>query len=94
MRLDHLLSKEHLALGSAGHLVGSGVQSQLRAFVSQWFAQGWNIDYLAGLANNQREYSCFGSGKAKGVREAGLARCWVLRERASPVDLRPFHRPR
>jgi hypothetical protein len=39
VRLDHLLSKEHLALGSAGHLVGSGVQSQLRAFAPRWFAQ-------------------------------------------------------
>ena len=46
-------------------------------------AQGWNIDYLAGLATNQREYSCFGSGKAAGGSEIGLARCWVLRERAS-----------
>jgi hypothetical protein len=46
-------------------------------------AQGWNIDYLAGLATNHREYSCFGSGKAAGASETGLAHCWVLRERAA-----------
>ena len=81
MRLDHLLSKEHLDSRKAvqGHDAGE---------CSAVVAHGWNVDYSARLVVSVSTASawntlCIWSGRA---------RCWVLRERsfsfetAGPVD--------
>lgn len=45
MRLDHLLSKEHLAAGRPCRGVGVVVQAHARAERVRGGAHGWNIDY-------------------------------------------------
>ena len=56
-------------------------------------AQGWNIDQLAGPHGPVVQYSCTraaGTGRERGW--SASARCWVLRDRASPPAPRTSRR--
>ena len=46
-------------------------------------AQGWNVDYLAPGLQRGRQYAPSGDGTSVTSRIGRLARCWVLRARAS-----------
>ena len=83
MRLDHLLSKEHLASGSAslrGGWVG-GVQDPCLGRMSRGGAQGWNVDYgaLVGAGGLVRCFVvCLSSWGVGGGVVGRVAWCWFL----------------
>jgi hypothetical protein len=93
VRLDHLLSKEHL--GSA-FVVGSQVMSLLRldrlAFLLGgvfWGGCSWMEHRLLGRPSGRGLLVLSGFSLGwNAVRGGGLvwARCWVLRERARPLE--------
>jgi hypothetical protein len=60
VRLDHLLSKEHLASA-----LGPASKATSWALDPRWFAHGWNIDQLAERRSGLRKYS-----HASGVERA------------------------
>ena len=73
MRLDHLLSKEHLTLSS--------VQSHNLDECSRVVAHGWNIDF-GDVNSTAARVRPFGARKEQRSSVASPAHCWVLRDRA------------
>ena len=85
MRLDHLLSKEHLAQSRSWS--GEASRAISRTNDSRWLLKGGTSTSWPS-ARRRRQYIRF-TGTERGVhREGGLARCWVLRERAIARNLR------
>ena len=88
MRLDHLLSKEHVQPipGSCGlHRVYRGDQccQAITVLFGIGGAHGWNIDI--NLARPVISVHPFGVGNGYWSAARFCARCWVLRDRAAPV---------
>ena len=50
--------------------------------VRRWFAQGWNVDQLAGLRALFSSTAGLPAGTGDGRGWTASARCWVLRDRA------------
>ena len=90
MRLDHLLSKEHLRHSLSGLCVPEPRPRQLPFILDGdglgWSAHGWNIEnWSTGesallLVRPPRGFGTHGAG-----RESRRARCWVLRDRQPVV---------
>ena len=77
MRLDHLLSKEHL------ELLRQFIESRNQANVLTRLAHGWNITLF-----NQETKSKYASA-GNDLRSERNARCWVLGDRETET-LGPF----
>jgi hypothetical protein len=59
VRLDHLLSKEHLQ-----RAYGSVARATTQASVLRWSAQGWNIDDWSPERRRRDQYGLFGGLEA------------------------------
>lgn len=84
MRLDHLLSKEHLV--SAGRplgVVGGWSRRLFRTERVRRVAHGWNIDSAVGSDASDLSTLCLQGWDGSGVELLAGARCWVLRDQAS-----------
>ena len=75
MRLDHLLSKEHLTTLER-------CQSPLRSNESKGDAQGWNIDIGAKHSTFTYQYCWLASVERSWSAVNRRTRCWVLKARA------------
>jgi hypothetical protein len=88
VRLDHLLSKEHVQRSSVYRDANVASHLQRNPALSGWHASagahGWNIDIVAGdsfpVISTSR--TCAGEEHHLGLVRS-FARCWVLRDRAS-----------
>lgn len=84
MRLDHLLSKEHLV--SAGRplgVVGCWSRRLFRTERVRRVAHGWNIDSAVGSDASDLSTLCLQGWDGSKVELLAGARCWVLRDQAS-----------
>ena len=79
MRLDHLLSKEHLA--------GWSGAEPLRSHTSTGGQLMGGTLTLALGGSSPAQYRCFGSAEGCGSGYRVRARCWVLRDQAAPFGV-------
>jgi hypothetical protein len=87
VRLDHLLSKEHVQSASDRPVYRRLKDAELTAksFRRHTFsggAHGWNIDIVTRM-KTWTQYVSFGRLEQSESEPWSSARCWVLRDRAS-----------
>ena len=75
MRLDHLLSKEHLTLRSP--------EPSSKAYVLRWELMGGTFDMVRRMKVSLSTPLAVGTGR---VSDVVPARCWVLRDRMRSSD--------
>ena len=83
MRLDHLLSKEHLAARRKPTLSRPASGCACRSG-----AHGWNTDYSIIGTRRPSQYGHLGGMDRANRDDDDRARCWVLRERTFCPSIR------